>query len=299
MLDLNALRALLERHGDALRYPVRAMELGGRQFDFTRQRALMGVINLSADSWYRESVCASESEAIERGLRLAKEGADFIDVGAESTLPQARRVGPGEQIERLLPVVRALAERGLLVSAESYYPEVLEAAAGAGARIFNLTGNESDEAVLRLAARHRAAVVLCYVQGAHVRDVGDFDLDADMMAAMEAHFRERTARAARLGVTRCILDPGLGFYYRNLEDGALRVGHQLQTFLQTFRLSRLGYPLMNILPHAFEVFGEEDRRAAEPFFAVLALLGGTHIIRTHELRTVAKIRDVMLAFEGD
>ena len=82
-------------------------------------------------------------------------------------------------------------------------------------------------------------------------------------------------------------------------NGALRVGHQLQTLLQTFCLSRLGYPLMNILPHAFEVFGEEDRRAAEPFFAVLALLGGTHIIRTHELRTVAKIRDVMLAFEGD
>jgi len=137
------------------------------------------------------------------------------------------------------------------------------------------------------------------VLGSHVRDVGDFALEGDVIAAMEAHFRERTARAARLGVTRCILDPGLGFYYRNLEDGALRVAHQLNTFLNAFRLARLGYPVMNILPHAFEVFGEADRRAAEPFFAVLALIGGSHILRTHELRTVAKIRDLLMSFEGD
>ena len=92
--------------------------------------------------------------------------------------------------------------------------------------------------------------------------------------------------------------PGLGFYYRNLEDGALRVKHQIKTFLQTFRLARLGYPILNILPHAPEIFGDDDRRAAEPFFAVLALLGGTHIIRTHELRTIAKIRQVMEGFGG-
>jgi dihydropteroate synthase len=299
MLDLNALRTLLDRYGDALRYPVRAMELGGRRFDFARRPALMGVINLSPDSGYRESICTTGPEAIERGLRLAGEGADFIDIGAESTLPRAKRVGAGEQIERLLPVVRTLSERGILVSVESYYPEVLEAAAGAGAMLFNLTGNESDDAVLRLAARHKAAVIFCHVQGRHVRDVGEFVLEPDAIAAMEAGFRERTARAARIGVPRCILDPGLGFYYRNLEDGALRVNYQLQTFLETFRLSRLGYPILNILPHAFEVFGEEDRRAAEPFFAVLALLGGTHILRTHELRTVAKIRDVMLEYSGD
>jgi dihydropteroate synthase len=299
MLDLNALQTLLKRHGDALRYPVRPLELGGKTFDFATQRPLMGVINLSPDSWYRESVCATEDEAIARGLRLMQEGAAFVDIGAESTLAHAKRVGPGEQMDKLLPVVRALSQRGVAVSAESYYPEVLEAAAKAGARIFNLTGNEVDDAVLRLAARHKAAVIFCYVQGSHVRDVGDFDLTGDVVAEMEAHFRERTAHAAKLGVTRCILDPGLGFYYRNLEDGALRVEHQLNTFLNAFRLGRLGYPVMNVLPHAFEVFGEDDRRAAEPFFAVLALIGGSHILRTHELRTVAKIRDILTAFELD
>ncbi|MCH8882550.1 MAG: dihydropteroate synthase [SAR324 cluster bacterium] len=299
MLDLRTLGAILERYGDALRYPVRPLEVGGRRFDFERRRMLVGVINLSPDSWYRESVCESEAEAIERGLRLVREGADLVDIGAESSLPHSKRVGPGEQIERIVPVVRALATEGILVSVESYYPEVLAAAAEAGARVFNLTGNEADADVLKLAARHKAAVVFCYVQGGHVRDVADFALEEDMLAEMEAHFRRRTARAARMGVANCILDPGLGFYYGNFQDGALRVEHQLNTLLQTFRLNRLGYPTMNILPHAQEIFGEEERRAAEPFFAVLALLGGTHIVRTHELRTVAKIRAVLEGFGAD
>ena len=298
MLDLTALKSIIEAYGEALDQPVRTLEIGGRVFDFNKRRGLMGVINLSEDSGYRESICRTGPEAIARGIELAAQGADLVDIGVESTLPHARKVDPAGQIERLIPVVQALAGRGIAVSAESYYPEVLEAAGQAGARVFNLTGSREEAAVLRLAHRFEAAVILCYVQGETVRDVRDFVFGEDTLAEMEADFRQRTQRAAALGVHRCILDPGLGFYYRNLEDGALRVKHQIKTFLQTFRLARLGYPILNILPHAPEIFGDEDRRAAEPFFAVLALLGGTHIIRTHELRTVAKIRQVMEGFGG-
>jgi dihydropteroate synthase len=293
MLDLNALRDLIRRHGEALDAPVRRFEIGGRPFDFNRRRGLMGVINLSPDSWYRESVCASEGEAIARGRLLARQGADLVDIGAESTLPDAARVSPAEQQERLVPVVQALSREGILVSVESYHPQVLEAAALAGARVFNHTGSRDVEEVLRLARRFEAAVVHCYVQGETVRAVEDFRLEEDMAARLEAHFRPRLAAAERLGVTRNLVDPGLGFYYRNLQDGGLRVAYQLQTFVETFRLNRLGWPILNILPHAPEVFGEAHRRSAEPFFAVLALLGGTHVIRTHELEVVARLREVL------
>ncbi len=298
MLDLTALKSIIEEYGEALGQPVRPLEIGGRVFDFNQRRGLMGVINLSQDSAYRESICRDAPQAIARGIELAAQGADLVDIGVESTLPHARKVEPAAQIDRLIPVVSALAGRGIAVSAESYYPEVLEAAGKAGARVFNLTGSREEAAVLRLAQRFEAAVILCYVQGETVRDVRDFVFGEDTIAEMEADFRRRTERAQALGVSRCILDPGLGFYYRNLEDGALRVAHQIKTFLQTFRLARLGYPILNILPHAPDIFSDEDRRAAEPFFAVLALLGGTHIIRTHELRTVAKIRRVMEGFGG-
>ncbi len=296
MLDLEALRELLERHGADLRAPVRGFDIGGQTFDFQRRRTLMGVINLSPDSWYGESVRTGEAEAVQRGIALAAGGADLVDLGAESTLPHAARVAPAEQRARMVPVVEALAARGVIVSVESYHPEVLEAAALAGARVFNLTSMRAERDVLKLARRFDAAVVFCYVQGAAAHDGGDFAFSADMMGEMADYFGERTALAASLGVTRCILDPGLGFYYANLSDGALRVNHQIETLLHTFRLNRLGFPTMNVLPHASEIFGETHRRAAEPFFAVLALLAGTHIVRTHEIDVVARVRDAMAAY---
>ncbi len=298
MLDLRVIREILRLHGDALDAPVRGFDIGGRAFDFQRARVLMGVINLSADSWYPESICTTEAEAVARGVALARQGAELVDVGAESTLPDAEQVGAAEQCARMVPVVETLSARGILVSAESYYPEVLENCAKAGARVFNLTGTREEREVLKLAHRFEAAVVFCYVQGESPRQVEDFSFAEDMVGEMEEHFRQRTALAAKLGVTRCIIDPGLGFYYRNLRDGGLRVKHQLDTFLHTFRLNRLGYPTMNILPHAPEIFGEDHRRAAEPFFAVPALLAGTHIIRTHEVAAVARIREVMAAYGG-
>lgn len=299
MLDLKALRDVLARYGDALDSPVRCFDIGGRPFDFNRRRALMGVINLSPDSWYRESVCTTEGEAVERGRMLAAQGADLVDIGAESTLPEAARVSPAEQQARLCPVIEALAREGILVSAESYHPEVLEAAAKAGAAVFNLTGGAERAEVLKLAAHFDAAVIHCYVQGATVRDVGTFTLFDDMIGAVEAELAACLDAAARHGVQRNIVDPGLGFYYRGLEDSALRVGYQLHTFVSAFRLQRLGWPVMNILPHAPEIFGEAHRRSAEPFFAVPALLGGTHVVRTHELEQVARVRAALELYEPE
>ncbi len=296
MFDLSVLRSLLERHGQTLGSPVAGFSIGGRPFDFNRRPALVGVINLSEDSWYRESICATEQEAIQRGQALAAGGADLVDIGAESTLPDAKKVSPAQQAARLAPVVEALSRQGILVSVEGYHPEVLEAAGRAGACVFNLTGAHEPAEALRLARRFDAAVVFCYLQGQNPREVTDFRFAEDMMAEMEGFFRERTELAKKLGVPRCILDPGLGFYYPNLQDGKTRVNHQISTLLQTFRLNQLGFPTMNVLPHAPEIFGDTHRRAAEPFFAVLAMLGGTHLIRTHELEVVARIREVLALY---
>jgi dihydropteroate synthase len=293
VLDYQVLSALLEKYRDALGKPVRTFPIGGRLFDFNRYRYLVGVINLSTDSWYRESVCATTAEAIARAEMLHTDGADIIDIGAESTLPHARQADIHQQLERLLPVVEALKARQLLVSVESYYPEVLEACARVGADIFNLTGTLYGEDIFKLAATYDAAVVLCYVQGPTVRQVSDFRFQDDMIAEIGHYFRDLTAQAARYGVTKCFIDPGLGFYYNNLQDSCLRINYQLNTFLHCFRLHAIGYPTFNILPHAPEIFLEDERRAAEPFFSVLALLGGTHVIRSHEVRTVHRIRQVM------
>jgi dihydropteroate synthase len=293
VLDYRALSAVFYTYRKALGKPVRTFTIGERLFDCNHYRYLVGVINLSPDSWYRESVCATTEAAIARAEMLVSDGADLIDLGAESTLPQARKTDVKQQLDRLLPVVEALKARHLLVSVESYYPEVLEACAKAGANVFNLTGIRYGEEVFKLAVRYDTAVILCYIHGGTAREVSDLPLQHDMIAAVNAYLRPVLAQAEQLGLTKCFVDPGLGFYYNNLQDSRRRVQYQLNTFVQCFRLHELGYPTFNILPHAPDIFQEDERRAAEPFFSVLALLGGTHVIRSHEVRTVHRIRQVL------
>jgi dihydropteroate synthase len=271
---------------------VREFSVGAQFFAFNSAPAIMGVINLSRDSWYRESVCFSAERAIERGWILHAQGAHILDVGAESTLAQAARLDETAQAIKLLPVVRALATAGFLVSVETYQAKVARACLEAGAKVVNLTGAREADEIFRMAAAHEAAVILCFVQGANVREVGEFDLGGDVVGRMKDYFSALTELAGKSGVERILLDPGLGFYYRNLQDSAVRVRHQMTTFLQTFRLRELGFPVCHALPHAFEYFGEEVR-CAEPFFAVLAALGKTDLFRTHEVPRVRAVLDTL------
>lgn len=292
MLNLNDLAQLRERHQDALAAEVAGFDLRGLRFNPWPAVSLMGVVNLSADSWYRESVALTVDAAVRRGLRLAAEGARLIDVGAESTLLNAERVDAQTQTSNLVPVVRQLNAAGILVSVETYHPQVTKACLEAGAAVVNLTAAADTEVFYRVAAEHGAGVIICYVQnGENVRSVGDFQLSADHTGLLYEYFAREIEKANRLGLERLWIDPGLGFYYKNLADSAVRVRYQMQTFLNTFRLRSLGWPVCHALPHAFEYF-EEEVRVAEPFFGVMALLGQTDLLRTHE---VAKLRGVVQA----
>jgi dihydropteroate synthase len=179
---------------------------------------------------------------------------------------------------------------------ETYRKEVARANLEAGAKVINLTGKENAAEIFALAAEHSAAVIICYVQGRNVREAGDFDLE-NVIPAMEDFFLRQTEVAAREGLKKILVDPGLGFYYRNLQDGAVRVRHQMMTFLQTFRLRALGFPVCHALPHAFEYFGEEVR-CAEPFFAVLAALGKTDLFRTHEVPRIKAVLEALKVFQA-
>src|SRR5208282_3972329 len=223
MLTLEQLAELLEKNRAAAAARVKEFPVGGRPFAFNSQPAIMGVINLSPDSWYRESVCLTAEAAVQRGRVLTAQGADIVDVGAESTLAQAARVDDVAQNSKLIPAIKALRAAGIMVSVETYSPAVTRACLEAGANILNLTGTEGADELFRLVAAHDAAVILCYVQGKNVREVGDFDFSADPVEAMRGHFARQIEIAQRHGVEKILIDPGLGFYYRNLQDSAVRV----------------------------------------------------------------------------
>ncbi len=296
MLGLTDLARLVDAHGEALTAEVEAFELRGHRFEGHPRTEMMGVVNLSADSWYRESVSLTTEAAIRRGKRLLADGAKVIDVGAESTILEAARVDAAGQKMALLPVVRELAASGALVSVETYRPDVAEACFDAGAAILNLTSASDTEAFYRLVAEREAGVVICFVKGRHVRDVDPMELAEDHVAVLEDYFRREIDAATSAGVKRLWIDPGLGFYYKNLGDSAERVRYQMRTFLEAFRLRVLGWPVCQALPHAFEFF-EDEVRCAEPFFAVLAQLGRVDLIRTHEVSRVRGVLGTMEVWE--
>ena len=292
MLKLEHLSELVEKNRAAASARVREFSIGGRKFNFNSQPVIMGVVNLSPDSWYRESVCLTTVAAVQRGKVLAAQGAQIIDVGAESTLAHAARVGGAAQKSKLLPVIKGLRAAKILVSVETYSPAVTRASLEAGASILNLTGTAASREIFRMVAAHDAAVIICYVAGKNVREVGDFDLSADPVPMLREFFARQIELANKCGVEKIFLDPGLGFYYRNLQDSAVRVRHQMNVFLNTFRLRTLGFPVCHALPHAFEFFGEEVR-CAEPFFAVLAALCKTDLFRTHEVPRIKAVLETM------
>ncbi len=295
MLRLEDLSELLEKNREAASARVKEFSIGGVDFAFNSRPAIMGVVNLSSDSWYRESVCLTTEAAIARGKILSAQGADIVDAGAESTLAHAPRVDDGAQNSQLLPVIKALRTASVLVSVETYQPAVTRACLEAGANVLNLTGTEGNNELFRTIAAHDAAVIICYVQGKNVRDVGDFDFSRDPIEQMREYFSRQIEIAQHNGVEKILIDPGLGFYYRNLQDSAVRVRHQMSVFLNTFRLRTLGFPICHALPHAFEFFRDEVR-CAEPFFAVLAALGKTSLFRTHEVPRTKAVLDTMNAY---
>ena len=295
MLNLEQLAELLDKNRGAASAHVKEFSIGGRKFNFNSQPAIMGVVNLSADSWYRESVCLSADAAIQRGKILTAQGAEIIDVGAESTLAHAARLDGAAQKSKLIPVIKGLCSEKILVSVETYSPAVTRASLEAGANILNLTGTAGSREIFKMVADHEAAVIICFVAGKNVREVGEFDLTADPVPMLRDFFARQIEVAQRCGVEKILIDPGLGFYYRNLQDSAVRVRHQMNIFLNTFRLRELGFPVCHALPHAFDFF-QDEVRCAEPFFAVLAALGKTDLFRTHEVPRIKAVLDTLKIF---
>ena len=295
MLELKDLSSIAHNYKDVLETQVSRVDLTANLGIPLDDPALMGVINLSPDSWYRESICLSVDSAVQRGRVLFEQGASIVDIGAESTVEQAQRVSGEEQQERLLPVIHQLSAAGIVVSTETYNVKVAEACLEAGAKVLNFTGTVQNEEMYHLAAEYGATVIICYVAGKNVRDVKEIPIDEDPIPRMSSFFEREIDRANSCGLTKGFIDPGLGFYYDNLKDSSIRIRYQMKTFLNAFRLRKLGWPVCNALPHAFECFGEEVR-SAEPFFSVLASLGKTDLIRTHEVSKVAAILKAMRVY---
>ena len=256
---------------------------------------LMGVLNVTPDSFSDGGDFAAEDAAIAHGRAMAEAGADIVDVGGESTRPGAQAPSEAEELQRVVPVVRALAGDGLLVSIDTRRAAVMEAALAAGARIVNdISALGHDAEARAVVARHGAWAVLAHMQGTpETMQRGprydDASLDVfDALAACVA-----AAEAAGIPRGRIIVDPGIGF--------GKRARHNLEILRDCALFHGLGCPLLiGVSRKSFigRLSAGEAPRARLPgsLAAGLHALGeGAHILRVHD---VAETRQALAMWRG-
>lgn len=177
MFTLLDLYEIYDKHKEAYNAKVEEFTIGSKKFNFNSQTAILGIINLSVDSWYSHSICYTPEQAIRRGRVLRAQGADIIDIGAEATSKNAQRADEFKQTSQLLSVIKTLSGEGVLTSIETYYPEVARECLKTGANIINFTGTENSEEMYRVVADFDAAIIICYLRGKHARYLGEFDFN--------------------------------------------------------------------------------------------------------------------------
>lgn len=295
MFDLATLGEIYDKHKDDYNARVEEFSIGHRQFAFNSQTAILGVVNLSTDSWYKHSICYTPEQAVRRGQVLTAQGADILDLGTESTAKSAKRVDEEQQKSQLQPLIKNFSEQGILTSIDTYYTDVAESCLKAGANVINFTGTENSEKMYQLVAEYDAAIVICYIQGKHARDVNEFNFvsDKDPMDVLYDYFAKEIDIATGYGVRKIFIDPGFGLGYSNFyyqyEHAPQRIRYQFETLLNAFRLRKLGFPVFNVIPTSLEIFGDEFR-SSQVLSAVFAGLGKSDLLRTHE---VAKVKGVL------
>jgi dihydropteroate synthase len=255
----------------------------GRVLDLGRPR-VMGVLNVTPDSFSDGGRHVSLDAAVARAFEMAEEGADVVDVGGESTRPGAREVPEDEERRRVLPVIEALEKRGFErpISIDTRRAVVARDALAAGASIVNDVTALRDEAMAGVVARARAAVILMHMKGTPETMQGEAVYD-DVVASVTRTLEERVAFARSAGIQReCVLvDPGLGFAKKPEHNWALlarldRLAAIAPVVVGASRKSFLGALLGGRPPL--------ERASAGLGVAVAATLKGARVVRTHDVR---------------
>ncbi len=281
--DLRRLLGHLENKPLVLKTSRREMLLGDRTL-------IMGVLNVTPDSFSDGHRYFDRQSAIDRGLQMAEEGADIIDIGGESTRPGAQAVSPKEEIARVVPVVEQLATKlSIPLSVDTAKARVAEKALAAGAEIVNdisaLAGDPKMAGVIRKAS---AAVVLMHMRGTPA-DMQQGDLRYDDLTGEIISFlagAARTAQAAGISRERLVVDPGIGFGKTYADN--CRILNRLEEF------RTLGLPLLlGTSRKAFigAVTGEKADRRLEGTAATVAaaVMKGCHIVRVHDVASMKKV----------
>lgn len=258
---------------------------GRRTFDLANRGVIMGVINVTPDSFSDGGNFIPVDAAVEYGLRLAEEGAEILDIGGESTRPGAASVSVEEELRRVIPVIEGLAGKtSAALSIDTSKASVAHAAVAAGAEIINdVTALQGDDDMANIAAESGCAVVLMHMRGTP-RTMQQDPQYNDVVTEVAEHLAERiaAAHAAGLEADRIAIDPGIGF--------GKTVEHNLQLIAGLERFAALGHPVLlgvsrkSFLATAAQCPDIEDRDVPTAVLTAEGYRLGARIFRVHAVR---------------
>jgi len=274
--------------------PRAYLQCGPHRLDLTRPR-VMGILNVTPDSFADGGHHLDPSRALDHAREMIGDGAAIIDIGGESTRPGAQPVSEAEELERVIPLVAALAGEGALVSVDTMKPGIMRAGIAAGAAMVNDVRALQARGALEAVAASSAAVCLMHMRGEPrtmqadphyedvVREVGDFLLD-----------RALTCEAAGIARDRIVIDPGFGF--------GKTLSHNLELLRSLSALTETGYPVLAGLSRKAtigRITGRDvgDRMAGSVAAALAAVARGASIVRVHDVRETVDALNVWWAVE--
>jgi dihydropteroate synthase len=250
---------------------------------------IMGVLNVTPDSFYGPSRVSDPAAALDRARQMIADGADIIDVGGESTRPGSDPVTPHDEQQRVIPVIEALASLRCRISVDTYHADTARRALARGATMVNdITALRGDAEMAGVVAESGAECVLMHMLGTP-KTMQDAPKYGDVVAEICRFFEERFEFASKAGIAedRIWLDPGFGF--------GKTVGHNLEVLRRLAEFKRFGRPVLvgpsnkSTIGAVLGGAGPDDRTEGTAATVAVAIVNGADAVRVHDVRAMARV----------
>ena len=267
---------------------------GPVEYDLASRTHIMGILNVTPDSFSDGGKYLNFEQAVVQGLKLAEDGADFIDVGGESTRPGSEPVSVEEEIRRVVPVIKALSKKvNIPISIDTYKSDAANAALQAGAVIVNdISAMTFDAKMASVVAKYRASIILMHMKDTP-KTMQENPIYENVTKEVKQFLSERLFAAKKAGIEQMIVDPGIGF--------GKMFEHNIQLLRELRSFTSFGYPLL-VGPSRKTFLGAilhlptNERIEGTAAAVTSAIMNGAHIIRVHdvkEMKRVAMVADVL------
>lgn len=267
-------------------------------FDFSRRTYVMGILNVTPDSFSDGGLYFSKQAAVDKALRMQDEGADILDIGGESTRPGAQKIPIKEEMGRVVPVIEAIAGKTKIpISVDTYKSEVARAALSAGASMVNdISGLRFDGKMSEVVSGHNVPVVIMHIKGTP-RNMQKHPVYKALIPEITDYFREgiEIARCAGIADDGIIIDPGIGF--GKTAEHNLEIVRRLDEFTGFEKPILLGLSRKSFIGRILGGLPATERLEGTAAATAIAIFNGANIIRVHDVKEMVRVAKVADAFK--